>query len=241
MTLLMRQIQRSIDERRARRYHTSDVRRLPKDEEGQAMTEFCIILPLLLFLIFGILQLMLISNAAYMLNLANYYALRTGVVHFENYQYGLESGDLEDKMRDEAIRVLSPILPRLMRDPLHYFMTTVPIVLNTEPDVSNRIPEGSTDNWLSCQTEMPFHLYVPFAGGIIASIYWWGEWGVSPSNRLISEGIYIREHPIGMFHPLWPYIWMRTLNYDYSNSRSPGNNIEMVDHHRMAIARRIYR
>ena len=242
-SFFIRQIQSQIRRKRRKKHCLEEVGNFPRDEQGQAMTEFTIILPVLLFLVFGILQLMLISNASYMLNLANYYALRTGVVHYELYQYDFESSpsDLEAKMKEAAVKELLPIMPRLLRDPVKYFMTAVPVVLNTRPDVGQNIAESDRTNWLACQTEMPFHLYVPFAGAIIASIFHWSEWGINPSNRLLEEGILIREHPLSLGHPLWPYIWMKSRNYDFQNTRAPSNSTNLKDMHQMAIARRIYR
>ncbi|MFC1601585.1 TadE/TadG family type IV pilus assembly protein [Candidatus Sumerlaeota bacterium] len=251
-SLTMRRIRRHIRQqrrRRDRRYRLGDIMHFHKDEEGQAMTEFAIILPALLFLVFGILQLMLITNASYMLSLANFYALRTGVVHYELYQYRLETGNLENKMKEAAVETLLPILPRLFRDPVNYGLTVMlevrglsGIIINTRPNVGSSIATSDGTNWLECQTEMPYHLFVPFAGAIIASIHHWSRWGIDVSNRwFLGEGIMIREHPYSWGHPLWPYMWMKSLNYNFQTTRSPAGTSRQVQRHYMAIARRIYR
>jgi hypothetical protein len=238
MTLLMRQIQRRIErKRRGPRHKLRELFSFHKNEQGQAMSEFCIILPLLLFLVFGIIQLMLITNASYLLNLANFYALRAGVANFEIYQYELASGTLENKMKDAAKDVLEPILPGYFT--YHGQLTRMTIKINTAPDVSS-ISQNNRDRWLECQTSMSYHLFVPFAGTILAHIYHWGNWINTP---WAGEGILVRR-PFWSWagHPLWPYIDMRTLNYDFERlGRSPSPTEAQIMRHKMAIGRRIYR
>lgn len=242
MTLLMRQIQRRIDRRRKPRHKLRELLTFHKCEQGQAMSEFCIILPLLLFLVFGIIQLMLITNASYLLNLANFYALRAGVANFEIYQYDLvDSGTLEQKMIDAATDVLEPILPG--RFTLPGFWARNEIQVNTVPEVDS-ISANNRDRWLECQTEMQYNLFVPFAGAIMAHIFHWGSWATNPAtSRMVGEGILVRK-PFWSWtgHPLWPYIDMRTLNYDFERlGRSPDNTEAQIMRHKMAIGRRIYR
>ena len=88
---LMRRILRRIERKRHPRHRLREALRFHQDTEGQAMAEFCVILPVLLFLILGIIQMMLIANASYLLNLANFYALRTGVSVL-----GMLDGNAED-------------------------------------------------------------------------------------------------------------------------------------------------
>ena len=182
MSLLMRQIQRRIErQRRGPRHKLRELFSFHKNEQGQAMSEFCIILPLILFLVFGIIQLMLITNASYLLNLANFYALRAGVANFEIYQYELvDHGTLEQKMEDAATDVLEPILPG--RFTWEGQLTRATINIETVPDVSS-ISSNNTDRWLECQTSMSYHLFVPFAGTILSHIYHWGSWVSSPMQR----------------------------------------------------------
>ncbi|MBN1516575.1 hypothetical protein JXA32_08395 [Candidatus Sumerlaeota bacterium] len=263
MSLMMNHIQSHIHRRRKRPNRLHELRDFGKNQSGQALTEFCIILPLLLFLIFGNIQVMLIANAQSFMNLANFYALRTGIVHYERYQYSLqESSDennLQSKMRQGALDALAPVLPRYWYDSFDlsamamaiWARTTIHFNIETIPDVSSSISANDRTNWLQCRVKhFDYCCYVPFAGGIIASLHWWSvtlpaainnDWAKEIMGRNEFSGIAIRPF-IGLPNdPMWPYIRMQTKNYNFQSSRSPSNDTDLLNYHRMAIARRIYR
>jgi len=64
------------------------VRRFFRDESGQSMVEFIVVIPMLLFLVMGIVQFSLNTIASYFANLGNFYALRSAAVIYEDAVVG---------------------------------------------------------------------------------------------------------------------------------------------------------
>ena len=57
------------------------LRRLWRDEDGQALVEGALVLPAMTFLVIGIIQLVMIQHARVMTEYAAYQAVRAGIVH----------------------------------------------------------------------------------------------------------------------------------------------------------------
>ena len=257
MTLAMHLIRKRITRIRSQRNKLNELKSFHKDEDGQAMTEFVIMIPFLLFMILGTIQFTLIANASYFVKLANFYALRTGVVHFEQIQFRLDGGNnLETLMKDEAIRVLLPTMPNFFQEVLNYILTEQTVDLDIGTNRTNNLggnPNANdTSSWLTCNTEYMFHLYVPFAGGIIANIWWWTNRSILPgfiNNQILRQNnLFVRDAQFlaiidsptaGIF--LWPCIPIKSRNWNFRSTRNPGDNVAWLERHTMAIQRRIYR
>ena len=89
-------------------------RRIGSDERAQAMTEFVIVIPLVLFLFFAMLQTMMLAKASQLSNYAAFAAARSYATSFSKF-FG-ESGDGNDahdkateRAKNTALLVMAPI------------------------------------------------------------------------------------------------------------------------------------
>lgn len=88
--------------------------RLHRDDRAQAMAEFVIIVPVVLFLFFAILQAMVVARAALLTNYAAFAAARSYATSFGRYFGESEDGnqadeDASDLAKDAALLVMAPV------------------------------------------------------------------------------------------------------------------------------------
>lgn len=90
------------------------IRRLGADERAQAMTEFVIVIPLVLFLFFAMLQTMMMAKASQLSNYAAFAAARSYATSFSKFFGETEDGnEAHDKAleraKNTALLVMAPI------------------------------------------------------------------------------------------------------------------------------------
>ena len=90
------------------------MRRIGQDDRAQAMAEFVIIIPVVLFLFFSMLQAMVVARTALLTNYAAFAAARSYATSFSLF-FG-ESGDANqahddatDQAKDAALLVMAPV------------------------------------------------------------------------------------------------------------------------------------
>jgi Flp pilus assembly pilin Flp len=160
------------------------VNRFIKDEDGQSMVEFVIVMPLFLFLVLAIIQFMLIANAAYFVNYANFMAMRTAVAHYEMSTVGkvMPSGKVNKKIpakvKTEANNTLRYCLLPIAYFPGDKFnslawlclarfkMKLAPKTqLQGQPD-----PTGAAD-FIHGHTKYEYPMMIPLAKNVIHAIF----------------------------------------------------------------------
>jgi Flp pilus assembly pilin Flp len=130
--------------------------RFVRDENGQAMTEFVIIMPLLLFLVMGIVQFALNAMGSYVLTLGNFYAMRSASVTMEYEDLGISGFSTEDDSTSTARYMMSPAW-LVKGDPALTVEAVLSISVTNERDGNN----------VTTQTEFDFPMVIPIARNVI--------------------------------------------------------------------------
>jgi len=226
------------------------VDRFVDDQDGQSMVEFVVVLPVFLFLVMGIVQFMMITNAAYMLNYGNFMAMRTAVANWEMSTVGRKdiqpggggaAAALPSNVRSEAKKTLQYCLL-----PVAYFKgdkITSLIFLNLAAPKMELGREGNANlnqNWLESFSEYRYPLMIPLANSIIYAI----TKGARGSTTYYADALTTdpRREVLGIKLPnIDPYLIAfdrkTILLKTSSNVAGTGANIKEFPH-RMIIQRR---
>lgn len=151
-------------------------RRFLKDEDGQSMVEFIVIMPILLFLIMGIVQFMLMANVSYFLHYGNFMAMRTASARWEMSVVGKpgQGGQITkipNAVIQEAERTLRYcLLPvaYIRGDKLNSLLL---LSMTAKVRMALDAPNNNTPaDWIQAYSEYRYPLYIPLAKDVIYAI-----------------------------------------------------------------------
>jgi hypothetical protein len=146
------------------------VRGFLADESGAVFLEFLIVLFAFMFILFGVIQVALISMASLFANYANFMALRTASVQYELFEDNfISQAALDLRCRATAAAALGPMEAYLYRHPTDItanadLQTRLTFTTRTrDPQVNGRpaVIQG--------RLQYQYYLIVPFAGNVIAA------------------------------------------------------------------------
>lgn len=136
------------------------VRRFTRDENGQAMTEFVIVMPLFLFLVMAIMQFSLNAMGTYMLTLGNFYALRTAAVTQEYADLNLSGFNVVNDARQTARYVMTPA-----------WVVKGDIALSLDSYNSIAVTSQRQGNEVQVQTTFNYPMVIPIARNVIGAAH----------------------------------------------------------------------
>lgn len=226
------------------------VRRFSRDENGQAMTEFVIVMPLFLFLVMAIMQFSLNAMGTYVLTLGNFYALRTASVTQEYADLNFSGFNVVNDARETARYVMSPA-----------WCVKGDFLLTLDSYNSVTVTSQRQGNEVQVQTTFNYPMVIPIARNVIGAAHrlnqgntvssTWGDLGPAGQRRqnnlqaVDDDFVFIQNG--GILHQLFTLL---NMNFGFttgtafvrlpmtSNNRFSGdpNNTR----HSLLIARRRY-